>query len=260
MRWHHYAGLGVRALHLHLGVERLPVDGSLGLVRAGPSRPRARGRDRRRHSPSLDGLTLERLRAATTAIGAAAAAPMAELELVLVPVRALLVEPRPLRRCRWSAGAVRIVPALHPERGAFARFDDAEMLAAARAAMPDAPLVDAVWLTQYDAYYYDLHGPAPLPVLRARFGDPQKTWLYLDPSSGTIVRREHTSSRINRWIYHGLHSFDFPFLRARPALRERVVVVLSLGGILVVATSLRDGWRRLARQIRQLGRSLRRLR
>ncbi len=132
------------------------------------------------------------------------------------------------------------------------RFTENDLAAAARAAMPAARLVDAAVLLRHDAYYYDLFGPAPLPVLRARFDDAARTWIYLDPSTGTIARKEDTSSRLNRWIYHGLHSFDFPFLLSRPALRSAIVVILSLGGLLVALTSMTDGWRRVARHVRRL--------
>jgi hypothetical protein len=125
--------------------------------------------------------------------------------------------------------------------------------------MPGAPLLDAAPLALHDAYYYDVHRPAPLPVIRARFDDPARTWLYLDPSTGTIARREDRSSRFNRWIYHGLHSFDFPFLADRRVLRDALVVVLSLGGLLVALTSITDGWRRVARHLRRIGGSSHRL-
>jgi len=61
----------------------------------------------------------------------------------------------------------------------------------ARAAMPAARVRDAVWLDDYDDYYYktvssfDLGLPRlakPLPVLRVRFDDPSETWLYLTAS------------------------------------------------------------------------------
>jgi polyvinyl alcohol dehydrogenase (cytochrome) len=87
-----------------------------------------------------------------------------------------------------------------------------------------------------------------------RFGDPQRTWLYLDPSRGAIVRREERLSRVNRWLYHGLHSLDFPFLYWRRPLWDVLVIVLSAGGLIVsasplvaVARRLRRHWRRLTR-------------
>ena len=103
-----------------------------------------------------------------------------------------------------------MISAVAPEHGAFTRFDDGAVRAAARAAMPGAAVEDEAWLEEYDAYYYDRYGARPLPVLRVRYDDPSRTWLYLDPQRGAIVRKEERLSRVNRSLYHGLHSFDFP--------------------------------------------------
>jgi len=78
--------------------------------------------------------------------------------------------------------------------------------------MPDAPIADAAWLSAYDAYYYSHTGMKPLPVLRIRYADPRRTWLYLDPQRGIIASRLERSGRWNRWLYHGFHSLGFPFL------------------------------------------------
>jgi len=51
-----------------------------------------------------------------------------------------------------------------------------------------------------------------LPVLRIRYANPRRTWLYLDPQRGVIASRLERSSRWNRWLYRGFHSLDFPFL------------------------------------------------
>jgi hypothetical protein len=59
-------------------------------------------------------------------------------------------------------------------------------------------------------------------------------------------------SRLNRWLYHGLHSLDFPFLyHARPAW-DIVVVALSLGGIALSITTMWPAWRRLRRNARAI--------
>src|SRR6476646_2335114 len=86
-----------------------------------------------------------------------------------------------------------------------------------------------------------------LPVLRVRFADPPRTWLYLDPRRGEIVRREARLSRVNRWLYHGLHSLDFPFLYARRPLWDVVMIALSLGGLASAFTSILPAWRRVRR-------------
>ena len=70
-----------------------------------------------------------------------------------------------------------------------------------------------------------------LPVLRVRYADPQRTWLYFDPRHGVIAKKEERLTRLNRWLYHGFHSFDFPFLYYRRPLWDIVVIVLSIGGI-----------------------------
>ena len=64
---------------------------------------------------------------------------------------------------------------------------DAAMTEIARAAMPGVAVQDAVWLQDYDGYYYDPRGSPPLPVLRVRYADAYGTWLYLDPERGGIV-------------------------------------------------------------------------
>ena len=125
-------------------------------------------------------------------------------------------------------------------------------MAAACEAVPNVEVADAMMLEQYDSYYYDRAGELPLPVLRVRFADAQGTWLYIDPRRGSVARVEARLSRVNRWLYHGLHSLDFPFLYRRRPLWDIVVISLSLGGIASVATSLAPAWRRLRRHAHRL--------
>jgi hypothetical protein len=118
--------------------------------------------------------------------------------------------------------------------------------------MPGAHVDEVQWLRAYDAYYYDRRGQLALPVLRVRFADPPRTWLYLDPGLGAIVRKEERLTRVNRWLYHGLHSLDFPFLYARRPLWDLVLIVLSIGGLVSSVTALLPAWRRLRRHARRL--------
>jgi hypothetical protein len=58
-----------------------------------------------------------------------------------------------------------------------------------------------------------------------------------------------TGSRWSRWLYHGLHSFDLPWLyRHRPAW-DIAVLTLMLGGTSLCVTSLVIAWRRLRRKL-----------
>ncbi len=139
--------------------------------------------------------------------------------------------------------------------GTGRRFSRPELLAAAKAAMPASNLVDAVELDEYDAYYEDRRNRRlPLPVLRVRFDDPAATWLYLSPSLGRIVHREQRQSRIDRWLYRGLHRLDFPGFYHRRPLWDVVVVVLLLGGLFSAASSLAPAAKRLRRHAARLRR------
>jgi hypothetical protein len=136
----------------------------------------------------------------------------------------------------------------------FRRFPTVEMEDLGRALMPGRQPHGAEWLPFYDGYYYDRTGAKPLPVLRLQYDDPDATWLYLDPSSGALSMRFTHVSRLNRWLYNGLHSLDFPFLYySRPAW-DLVVGGVSLGGIGLTATTMVPAWRRLRRHLARPGR------
>jgi hypothetical protein len=139
-----------------------------------------------------------------------------------------------------------------PEKGVRSEFDRADIEKVAHAVMGTTAIEDQVWLDHYDAYYYDRDGQLSLPVLRVRYLDPQRTWLYLDPKRGAIVRKEERLTRLNRWLYHGLHSLDFPFLYYRRPLWDIVVIVLSIGGIVLSASTILASWRRLKRHAKAI--------
>jgi hypothetical protein len=124
--------------------------------------------------------------------------------------------------------------------------------AIAAAAMPATPIANVTLLDDYDSYYYDRDRELPLPVLRIRYGDAQRTWLYVDANRGTVLRKEERLTRVNRWLYHGLHSLDFPFLYYRRPLWDVVVIALSLGGLGLTLTTVVPVFRRVRRHARHL--------
>jgi hypothetical protein len=130
--------------------------------------------------------------------------------------------------------------------------DERQVADALGAAMPGVAPADVARLTEYDAYYYDRTRSLPLPVIRARYRDAPATWLYVDPNRGAIVRKEERSSRVNRWLYHGLHSLDFPFLYESRPLWDIVTILLLLGGIGSAATAVVPAARRLWRHVHRL--------
>jgi hypothetical protein len=240
MKWHHYAGLifGIATFTwVFSGLLSMdPWEWSPG---NSPTRQQRQGVS---GGPlQLQPLTVARIQTAAQAISATF--PPKELEVVQF-------QGEPFLAARHMGSAERrFVSAIAPERGTFAEFDRAVMLTAARAAMPGVKVEQTAWLKSYDAYYYDRHGVLPLPVLRVRFGDADRTLLYLDPHGGAVVQSEGRLSRTERWLYHGLHSLDFPFLYYRRPAWDIVVVVLSIGGLVISASTIRAAWHRLRRHV-----------
>jgi hypothetical protein len=130
-------------------------------------------------------------------------------------------------------------------------LDEHTVMSLAAAAMPKAHVTELTRLTDYDAYYYDRARELPLPVFRIRYDDPARTWLYVDAGRGTVLRKEERLTRLNRWLYHGLHSFDFPFLYYRRPLWDIIVIVLSAGGLGLSLAAVSPAWHRLRRHLRR---------
>ena len=68
-------------------------------------------------------------------------------------------------------------------------FGAESLVARVEAAVPETPIVALELLTDYDSYYYSRGRVAPLPVLRVKLGDPESTWLYIDPLMSQLVWR-----------------------------------------------------------------------
>jgi hypothetical protein len=133
---------------------------------------------------------------------------------------------------------------------------DQELTAAGEKTEGGAPIVEVSRLDAYDAYYYDRDRQKPLPVLRLRFADPRRTWLYLSPRTGRIAARYTSRSRLERWLYSGLHDLDFPFLYWHRPAWDITVIVLSLGGLALSLTSLVLALKYLRRQYKKGARAL----
>jgi len=58
-----------------------------------------------------------------------------------------------------------------------------------------------------------------------------------------------SATRWRRWLYHGHLSLDSPFLYYRRPLWDVVVIALSIGGLVLSATTITPAWRRLRRLV-----------
>ena len=132
-------------------------------------------------------------------------------------------------------------------------FSVESLMARLTASVPGIPVVQSALLTEYDSYYYSRGRQTPLPVLRVKFADPARTWFYIDPEMSQVLGSVHRFSRVERWLFKGLHSLDFGFWYDRRPLWDIGMIALSLGGLTSSGIGL---WIGLKRVRRALGRVL----
>lgn len=264
MKWHHYVGLVFGLFACTWAFSGALSLGPFDFLRG--SRPSRAFREAATGGPiTLAPLTVDRIRkVADTVRRSFTPKELDFFQFQGDPYFIAYVPPSPSESAPWRNSDIAaatslhidrkyvLVSALRPETGTFTTFEKERMWQVAAAAMPGVPIQDAEWLQAYDAYYYSQEGTKRLPVLRIRYADPQQTWLYLDPAHGVIASRLERASRWNRWLYHGFHSLDFPFMYYKRPLWDLVVIVLSLGGIAMSVTSALPAWRRLVRHGRRV--------
>jgi hypothetical protein len=151
----------------------------------------------------------------------------------------------PVYLARAAGGKTRVVP-MHGDP--MESFDRERLLRVVNTAVPVA---EAQVMTHYDAYYLDRRGEQPLPVLLVRLNDEDHSRYYIDPRTAQVVGsyRSSAESWVNRWLYHGLHSINFPWLyNYRPAW-DIVVLTLMLGGTALSVTSVIIGFQLVRRKL-----------
>ena len=112
-----------------------------------------------------------------------------------------------------------------------------------------AGIVRSEWLTAFDNYYYARKDRwLPLPVLRLRLDDSDGTWLYLDPATGRLFMLSNEGTRLRRWLYNGLHSFDLQLLLSRGLTWDVAIWSASLAGLALSVTSAVISWQWLRRR------------
>src|SRR5262245_33338222 len=137
-----------------------------------------------------------------------------------------------------------------------APFTPGAIVARMTKAVPDVPVTESELLQDYDSYYYSRGRQLPLPIVRVKFADADRTWVYVDPEVSQVVARIHKTDRIERWLYNGLHSLDFSFWYNRRPLWDIGVLTLMLGGLASSSIGLWVGIRRVRRGAKDLAGSL----
>jgi hypothetical protein len=143
----------------------------------------------------------------------------------------------------------RLVVAANPFKLKQDAFSTDMLVNRLRNANPGAPILESTVLNEYDSYYYSRDRQAPLPVVRVKLGDADKTWVYLDPEVSQVVGQANRFNRVERWLYNGLHTLDFSFLYYNRPLWDVTVIVLSIGGTIVSAIGLLMGLKRVRRGV-----------
>jgi hypothetical protein len=104
-------------------------------------------------------------------------------------------------------------------------------------------------INSYDAYYLDRNNELPLPALLVRVSDSQQTRFYIDPKTARIVGSYSSASFAERWLYHGFHSMNLPWLYNHRPAWDIVVLTLMLGGTSLCITSVIIGWKLMRRKL-----------
>jgi uncharacterized iron-regulated membrane protein len=239
MRWHYVSGLFFGTLALTWVVS--------GLLSMQPGNWASGGVDAARIQRALAGGTLDLSRLAVPATAAVknangAGTTVKELEPIFVGGEPYWV-------VHGGGSRPIVVPERSLERSRVPFSVDAVKQAVEAAAI-GAPAFEVAMLDTYDSYYYPRSRKPPLPVVRVKFDDRDGSWVYIDPAMGRVVAVYTRRGRIERWIYHGLHSLDLPFWYEAPSIRYGALVLLSLGGILLSLTGVVMAGHRVGRNLR----------
>lgn len=150
----------------------------------------------------------------------------------------------------WESPAISQAVSGNGESAAVFPVEEIQELAR-RGAAP-FQIADAVLINAYEAYYVDRHGRLPLPALRIRLNDPDESLFYIDPKTARVVQSYGHASRWNRWLYHGLHSFDLPLLYRNRPLWDILVIALMAGGTWLCVTAVVIAVRRIRSRVRSV--------
>jgi len=192
-----------------------------------------------RQAPPLDAFSAKSPQEAIAQAKASFGAAVKELEMT-----SFAGEPAYLGS--FAPNETRVIPV---QGQPAAEFDRAQIISVSRQAARPFAVTEARLVTEYEAYYLDRENRLPLPAIFVRLDDAGRSMYYIDPKTARIVQAYNSRSRWNRWLYHGLHSLNFPWLyKYRPAW-DIVVIALLLGGGSLSVTALLLAWNVLWRKL-----------
>jgi hypothetical protein len=165
-----------------------------------------------------------------------AAVPVKEIEFLSVGGKSFYLATQ-------DSEHTRLIPMIGPP---IEEFDRAALLGLVTKASQPTGLSDARFITEYDAHYLDRNHELPLPVLFIQLKDAQHSSFYIDPRTARVVGSYSAGRWPERWLYHGLHSINLPWLYNHRPAWDITVLFLMLGGTSLAITSLVIAWRFLS--------------
>ncbi len=180
---------------------------------------------------------------------AAHAPPLTAAEVQTLAARASSVSFDRVDGCEVAAAtgpaAPRVIAACPAGRVTGQRIPRAAILSAIASAWP-LERVESLTAVREDSPYAKAES-LPNGVLEAKLTGPRTLRLFIDPVSGKLLVVMDRSREAYAWFYYMLHTYNYPGLSDRPALRIAILLVpLSLGftfsitGVLVGVRRLRS--------------------
>jgi uncharacterized iron-regulated membrane protein len=90
----------------------------------------------------------------------------------------------------------------------------------------------------------------PASAVRVGLSGTDAPAIYVDASNGHLLTVMSGSRAAYAWVYYALHTFNFPGLTTRPILREVLVMVPLIFGLIFSITGVVIGYQRLRKSIR----------
>jgi hypothetical protein len=163
----------------------------------------------------------------------------------------------PVASCIAADGALRVIALDGDTLALEERLSPVHLQAAVRAVVGADTRFGAQRVDRADQYYYPTHTASDLvlPAVRVDAEDEPRSRYYLDPRTGELLYMLTERTRLARYLFNGLHSWDFAFLYAQRGLwRTCLLFAMALGAslsLLGAALALRRV-RRRRRQRRRL--------
>lgn len=109
-------------------------------------------------------------------------------------------------------------------------------------AWPQARVASITAVQPFDTYALAEGWPATARHVSTGQNAPD---IYFDGRTGQLLTVMNASRESYEWAYYALHTFNFPGLASRPALRQTIVMILMIAGLAFSLTGVVIGWKRL---------------